>query len=268
MLRKIILGLLFSLILPTQSQSSDANKNTVLHLAVLGNNMTYLADCIESGFDVNAKDEEGRTPLMYALAKKNNKAIELLFTSSKLDISVTDNNGWTYEYYAVRYASENMLKRILAKGVSLDRTTDTVQNLAVVAMLADREDMLEFLLKINCSVTATDADGSTLLHGAATTANTAICDLLLAANADINACNNTGVTPLATSILLSPSLDVPRFLLEHNADPCIGRSGLSALNILDKHADLLSKTPDHLKKSEITRRKTLLKAAYSSPVLK
>ena len=73
------------------------------------------------------------------------------------------------------------------------------------------------LLDHNADVNAQDEDGYTPLHWCASTGNENLCRLLLEHNADVNIQDNLGYTPLHW-ITRNGDENICRLLLEHNAD--------------------------------------------------
>jgi len=58
--------------------AKDNNGSTPLHYAVILANMDVIKLLISNGADVNAKDKEGRTPLSWAKDLENNELVDLL----------------------------------------------------------------------------------------------------------------------------------------------------------------------------------------------
>ncbi|GAA0170552.1 hypothetical protein LIER_24783 [Lithospermum erythrorhizon] len=58
-----------------------------------------LLKCIESGFSVNVKDSEGRTPLHWAVDRGHQSVVELLISKNS-DLNIKDDEGQTPLHYA------------------------------------------------------------------------------------------------------------------------------------------------------------------------
>ncbi|MGH9675514.1 MAG: ankyrin repeat domain-containing protein, partial [Candidatus Acidiferrum sp.] len=111
---------------------------------------------------VNAKDNDGLTPLHLAAVFGNKDVVELLL-ASKADVNAKANNGDTPLHFAA------------ASG---------------------HKEVAELLLASKAEVNATDEDGDTPLHYAAFKGHKDVAELLLASKAEVNAKANNGNTPL------------------------------------------------------------------------
>lgn len=78
---------------------------TLLHSAILHRfPEEAISFLIENGWDINAQDLDGKTPLMYALSERDNEEmIQALLNANGLDITLEDNVKKTAVNYAARY---------------------------------------------------------------------------------------------------------------------------------------------------------------------
>ena len=140
-------------------------------------NMNKIKRLIKAGADVNAKDNNGRLPLIFAAWELNKKLIKLLI-SAGADVNAKGNNG------------ESLLHNTL--GI---RT-------------------VHILIKAGADVNAQDNDGDTPLHKIADYKKLGTVELLISAGADVNAENLNGETPL---LLLYDFVEIRNLLKEHGA---------------------------------------------------
>ena len=70
---------------------------------------------IASGADINSRDNEGRTPLMYSLMQQDHGWMVPVLTALGADINARDNAGRTPLIYAVQgYIADEAWKRLMA----------------------------------------------------------------------------------------------------------------------------------------------------------
>ena len=141
-------------------------------------NMNKIKRLIKAGADVNAKDNNGRLPLIFAAWELNKKLIKLLI-SAGADVNAKGNNG----------------ESLLHKTLGIIRT-------------------VHILIKAGADVNAQDNDGDTPLHKIADYKKLGTVELLISAGADVNAENLNGETPL---LLLYDFVEIRNLLKEHGA---------------------------------------------------
>lgn len=159
---------------------------TELHEAAKENDTNRIRQLLEAGADVNARDENGRTPFHHACQNLQGDAIELL-RDRGADTKVTDNRGFTGHDLAAetRQYREDLqqLTRETFDAVKEGRTNDVHRNLeAGVDVKARRNN--------------DDWDKhNTLLHHACRHGQADVTQLLIDRGADVNAKNKDGQTP-------------------------------------------------------------------------
>jgi ankyrin repeat protein len=172
---------------PDLVSSKNTGSETPLHLAAQSNeNMVKLL--LSKGAEVDAKDDDGMTPLHMA-AWKGEKAVVALLLSHGAEVNAGNKHGTTPLHYAADF----------------DGYKD----------LADRKGVVELLVSHGAEVNAKDNIGLTPLHEAAFEGNKAVVELLLARGADVNAKNDKDSTPL--HLAAEYGCKVVELLLAHGA---------------------------------------------------
>ncbi|MFC1765249.1 ankyrin repeat domain-containing protein [Planctomycetota bacterium] len=160
--------------------------------------------------DVNAKDENGRTPLHFAVESAKNVIIEVLLDKGA-NINAKDKDGRTPLHLAAESADEDMIELLLDKGANIN--------------------------------VKDDKSGFTALHHAVRLGKKNVVELLIAKGADINARDKQGHTPLY--IAANHDHKIAEFLLSKGADSSIRiESGQTLLQLVQKRKQIESKSPD------------------------
>lgn len=73
---------------------------TLIHLAVVHNNLEVLKFLANEGCDLNAGDVDGLTALHFAVISKSNKCFDYLLSHPSVDIAAKTNDGNTFLHYA------------------------------------------------------------------------------------------------------------------------------------------------------------------------
>lgn len=144
---------------------------TPLHFAVKKGKPEMIKLLIEKGADVNAKDEQGDTPLFAAVCSYSEKIkpLELMkiLLDNGADIHARNNKGMTPLIYSVRFISSR-----------------------------DEGDEIRFLISRGAEVNVKDNDGMTPLHYAVLNNNEKVVQLFISKGADISAKTKKGNTPM------------------------------------------------------------------------
>jgi ankyrin repeat protein len=162
---------------------------TLLHSAALYGDLEMVQKLIEYDANINAKDQDGRTPFSYASVGRYPKdcSVHRLLLELGADVNTRANNGWT----PLHYASYN--------GAGLE--------------------VIRLLLERGADINARSKDDSTPLHHASSSYHKTleVVRLLLESGADVKAKNNRGETALQLAERGRGKDEVVKLLLEHEA---------------------------------------------------
>jgi hypothetical protein len=164
---------------------------------------------VDKGADVNAKDEEEKTPLHHAAWYQPDMA-ELLLDNGT-DVNAKDKQGLTALHSAILSGHKDVAELLLAKGARIDEKDDEY--------------------------------GFTALHYAAKFGNKNVAEFLIDKGADINAKDNEGHTPLY--IAIHHDYKVAELLIYKGADGNIKtESGQTLFQLAQERKYIESAVPD------------------------
>ncbi|KAJ5160851.1 Pfs NACHT and Ankyrin domain protein [Penicillium canariense] len=149
--------------------------------------------------DINAKDNDGQTPLLYAAASGHEAMVKLLLARDGADVNAKDSSGRTPLIWAAANGREAVAKLLLDTGkADIDAKDNDDQTPLIWAAAIGREAVAKLLLDTGkADVNAKDNDDQTPLLWAAANGREAVAKLLLdTGKADVNATDNNGRTPL------------------------------------------------------------------------
>ncbi|MHC4679204.1 MAG: ankyrin repeat domain-containing protein [Planctomycetota bacterium] len=152
-----------------------------IHLAAFVGSLGKLRSFVQAGTDVDAKDEDGRTPLLRAIVSKHVDAVKFLIEAGA-DVNRRDEQGYVPLVHALWGLDSDMVKLLLDKGAD---------------------------------VHAKDTSGYTPLHWAVMMGSRQLTELVLEAGADAKTESTTGETPLDLARQGGP--EIVELLKKHGA---------------------------------------------------
>ncbi|MGB0953498.1 MAG: ankyrin repeat domain-containing protein, partial [Planctomycetota bacterium] len=193
---------------------------TPLMSAAMNPNPEVTKALLKAGADPKAVDQAGSTALMVAAEFQLEPEVVHLLLQAGCDVAAVDEDRWT----ALHFASETM-----------------------------NPDIMDILIAAGAKVDARTADMDTaLILAGGYSENLEVALALLEAGADLEAANDSRMTPLLQACM-SNGIGMVRFLLEQGADPtAVSFNGQSAIDL----AGLLSEEGAEEKRA-------LLKAAIA-----
>ncbi len=166
----------------------DMLGNTIIHYS---DDITLVGWLLKKGANLNTKNNEGKTPLHYAVI------------DNKYDY-VIDNK---YDYF----------KFLLKKGANLNTQDNEGKTPLYYALIDDKYDYFKLLLEKGANLNTQDNEGKTLLHCAVMNRRNNFIQLLLHNNADVDLKNLYGETPLHYAAKAG-SLSISKYLIKYKAD--------------------------------------------------
>lgn len=103
------------MVYPTKYKSNSLNDVELLFEAIEYNNVEKVKQLLDSGLNVDVKDNDNMTSLQKASAKGYTDIVELLI-ERHADVNEQDYKGWTPLHYAAYNAKSNCIKILLKAG--------------------------------------------------------------------------------------------------------------------------------------------------------
>jgi len=168
--------------------AKDEDKKTPLYYAALNGNTDMVKVLLESGAEVNAKDEGGRTAYIIACDRGNIETANVLLKAGAVD---------SLPMAAAR-GDLDAVKAFIAKGVNINtREKNYDQDTALTfASNLGHTEIVKYLIEKGADINLADAKGRTPLWYASGVDNIENIKLLLAAGADVNKSPKNGETAI------------------------------------------------------------------------
>jgi serine/threonine-protein phosphatase 6 regulatory ankyrin repeat subunit B len=147
---------------------------------------------LKNNVNVNAKDDDGFTPLMLAAATSNTEAVNRLL-AAKADIKAATKSGDTAICFAAYRGNAAIVNSLLAAGATPNDKNKDNTTVLMYAAVSGNNDMVNSLLASGADVNAKNKDNATALMAAS---NGQVTELLLKSGANIGAKNKYNVTSL------------------------------------------------------------------------
>lgn len=150
------------------------------------------------GADATAKDNTGKTPILYAMQNDAPELVAALAKANPISVNLPDPNGNTPLILAAQRGFLKQTKNLLAGGANPDYRNPSSGLSALAAAAAEGHiDVIRALVRNGqATIDLPDLNGRTPLMYAAEQGQPAALHTLLQLKADVNAQDNTGATAL------------------------------------------------------------------------
>jgi ankyrin repeat protein len=159
-----------------------------------------MACLLDHGAAINATDDTGASPLIYAVLSSSKQAINLLVVRGA-DTHVRNFDGNTALTFALKHEDNALVKLLIRKGANV-RNCDNAGTPDLMAASTQRIESTVFtesisaLLDAGADINARDHAGRTLLMVEAESGSYWMVDLLIRRHAELNLRTPTGDTAL------------------------------------------------------------------------
>lgn len=113
--------------------------------AIRGGNIDSVKLLLKHNVKTEVRDNEGRTPLMYACAFNNNEIIDELIKQG-FDVNAKDNSNATPLIYAVQYQQPYAVKLLIDSGANYNYVIKDLESVLTLACKRGNEEIVDLLL--------------------------------------------------------------------------------------------------------------------------
>ena len=158
-------------------------------------NTAGLRALLDRGADVDARNDDGWTALMYAAYKGHTACLTLLL-NNRADVNLQRNGGWTALMSTAWNGHDACMKMLLDRGADVNVADNDGRTALMWAACYGHDACLAILLDRGADVNLQNIDGRTALILAARRGHDACLPILLENGADVNLQNIDGRTAL------------------------------------------------------------------------
>lgn len=207
---------LVCILAPISGISTEPSVNEQLLQAAKKCDLEQIKTLTAHGADVNAKDKEGRTALMWAVDRRN-----LL----GLRFELIPNEAYKIDYW--RSVNLDLRKYLVNQGEHVSAKHDLGYTAPIWVLQTAAVAIAKYLVDQGADVNAKDSEGYTVLMYAVRTQDLVIVKYLVDQGADMNVKDGCGLTALMGAVQ-SGNLAIVNFLVDHGAD--VNARGVSCEN--------------------------------------
>ncbi|AIL64632.1 Ankyrin repeat protein [Rickettsiales bacterium Ac37b] len=182
------------------SRGGDVNAKakdgkTLLHYALINNQIGAVKFLVSKGADINAQDKNGRVPLHYAAINQNVKAMEFLLDHGA-NVNAINIDKETILHIVAGNNDPEAMKLLVSKGADVNIINIYKESPLHIAVSKNNIKAVELLLNSNANANVLNKDQKTPLHIAAKKNFIKLIKLLLNKDAHVNCIDSYGRTPL------------------------------------------------------------------------
>ena len=156
----------------------DENGQTSLYAACIENHLEIVNLLIDSGYDVNHQDKEGKTPLHITFENHAPDLAQTLVTEFKADTEIRDKQNWTSLHTAIDRGYSSYSHELSQRFLHQDVGTEVSWIQLHAALFEENKQDVQFLLDAGTDVNHVSSAGHTPLHIAVTKSNIDLVTLL------------------------------------------------------------------------------------------
>ena len=159
---------------------------TVLHYSAKSGSHDLIDFFVKKGVDILLETRAGNNSLHIAASNGHLSLCETLITKYKLDVKMTDNDGWTALSFAAENGSYELIEFFVEKKIGIYQKTNDGKNCLHIAASKGHFNLCKTLIeKINFNVDMVDNKKWTALHYAAQKGSYELMNYFIAKGTDV-----------------------------------------------------------------------------------
>ncbi|WP_342255471.1 ankyrin repeat domain-containing protein [Spiroplasma endosymbiont of Poecilobothrus nobilitatus] len=204
----------------------DENGTTPIYYAISTDNIEIVKLLIDNGADVKNINKNGLTPLYYAIILDKKEMVQFLINNGA-DVNLRDKNGLTPLHFAIDENNKEMVQFLINNGADVNiKITSTGATILHYAIIKNKKEMVKLL--INNGADVNKGVDSLIPLNYAIGEKKEMIQLLIDNGADVNLQDENGLTPLYYAIN-TENIEIVKLLLTNGADVNKGVEGLTPL---------------------------------------
>jgi ankyrin repeat protein len=224
------------LLISAQSIYGMELQRTILD-AIRAGDIEEVQQLLQTGADINARDNGGCTSLHYALRAGQLEMVKLLVANGA-NLNARADNGWTPLHHAVSAGQLKMVKLLVANGANLNARDNGGWTPLHDAVSEGKLEVVKLLVDSGADVNARDNIGCAAIHHALRAGQLEIAKCLVDGGADINARDNSDWTSLYHAVS-KRKLETAKWLVENGSDINAQNNwGMAAIHYAAEHGHL------------------------------
>jgi len=196
----------------------DIDGKTPLLYSLQQNN-TYLAKFfVKAGANISLTDYKGNSCLHYAIENCTSDSISYFLLKKGADLHVSNSEGYTPLHFSILHKCPDMSFNFIDRGADFYLVTDLNENCLHLSIESGCDTLSYFLINHAIDTRQPDNRGNTPLLAAMDFQRFDIAKKLISSGADINAINNDSLTALYFAVI-NENAEITKMLLEKGANP-------------------------------------------------
>jgi ankyrin repeat protein len=183
-----------------QVDAKEITGKTPLLYSIQVHNFEFAKFFIEKGANIQATDNDGNTSLHYAIANNEQNKIAYFLIDKGVKIEQANKNGETPFHYSLLYSCNELPFYLIEKGADINKMTSFNENALHLSAESGCDTITNYLINKGLDINLIDAKGNSPLYKALMGNHSVIAENFIKMGADVNLVNNEGNNSLFYTI--------------------------------------------------------------------